>query len=231
MSDFSKSGIRDGYLYIFGDYRWLHAIFVIIAGPLLIFMSFFHIHKSIKNVKHSKSQKNNKSDCKFTIPIHFLVTTSLIMCGVDLVFSIINYFHINIFECAFLTDIIVLSWGYIKNCVYFLGILRILYAYRSSTFQYSNRFIRFVIIITISLATLNLPALIYGEGIKLYNDEHNYYWCQYRYKLNWRFFVPLLFDSIINTVLLVLFLKPLMGLTQAHTQNKSYNISAFSVFE
>ena len=216
MSEHSKSGIRNGKLYVIEDHKWVHIIMIIIATPFVLSVISCHCYKTIQRRCNSNKNGIIKLQTKFVCPIQFLIVSSLLNCIVLLIFNYVVHFRIN-FPCNISFYVIACGYVYNKSCINLMGILRLLLAFQSSSVQYSNKLIITIFIIVVSIQLFGFTVIpVYGESFAVYNEEHNYYWCQNTF--SWGLTIILsLIDISINAVLLVLFLKPLIRLSHIET--------------
>ena len=206
----SDSGLREGKLYVISDYKWVHAIVALVAAPIIVSLLCCHGCRYIRD-----KRRNNESRNGLNCLINWFVFSSLITAVVDLGFSIIVYFHISVLNCQILNFIMGVSFAYIQDCLYFIGILRILIVIKSRSIKLIS------IILVFLILAANATSIIFpGDAITVYNEVHDYYWCQYALKLEIGFAVAA-YDIMINITLLILFIKPLIQLTNAQPSEQN----------
>ena len=180
--------------------------------------------KSNSSQQHRKlefpKKKGNLGEAYYYIwMMHILVFVSLVFGFLDCIFSIISYFHLNIFNiishnCQLLTTLIVSCWTFTKNALAFIALLRILAGFKNSTFEYKplirNTFLIYFILVTVFGI---IAVFLLGKGTTIYNDEKQYYWCQYSLSFYFVAVVGVL-DIGSNIILLSMFIRPLLKLSK-----------------
>ena len=181
--------------------------------------------------KESKLEFPKKKDNLGTVYyfiwiMHFLVLISLIMGFLDCIFSIINYFRLNILNiiekhCHLLTTVIVTCWLYSKYSLMFVSFFRVLGGFKNSIYEYNSIITYGLLVYFISVTLFSTIAVFFmGHGTTVYNDNKEYYWCQYSFSIYFVLIAGSL-DVGMNTILLLMFLRPLIKLSKRVNQKHS----------
>ena len=241
----AKSGVRNGELYIFDDYVYLYGILVGLCGPVILLMIVCHLYRffcayklqSIQsNIEYSSNNNNIFPKKKYAKTIyyyswttHWIVMSAFLVALYDIAISILAYFHVNVNNilvnnCDLVIDSIALSWGYIKILLYFMSTLRLVISFKDTKYGYSSRTIFFIFMYVMLLVITGLICLVlWSDGISIHNANKDYYWCQY--KMNSLFIlVTMGLDITTNTLFLILFISPLLKLSNIASASEKSTI-------
>jgi len=106
----------------------------------------------------------------------------------------------------------------------FVSFFRVLGGFKNSIYEYNSVITYGLLVYFISVTLFSTIAVFFmGHGTTVYNDDKEYYWCQYSFSIYFVLIAGSL-DVGMNTILLLMFLRPLIKLSKRINQKYSKGI-------